>query len=188
MRYWRRGRERGEGGRHLRQRAYPSIDKDRMAETPQVENMLDTGVETLFAHVADGLVHPPRRRQHPHQVRPVDHTATGQVPLTQKPGLLVRGRLRVEGELERRGQELSPFLELVVELGDHVWEASVVEADARVLAVEEMVHAVQESADRETREEIQRRTLFLADVVVCMAVAWERDRGLHVGYAGEWEG
>lgn len=125
-----------------------------MAETSQIEDMLDTGVETLFALVADGLVHPPRRRQHPHQVRSVNHAPTGQVSLPQKPGLLVGSRLRVEGELERRGQELPPLLELVVELGDHVWEASVVEADARVFAVEEVVHAVQESADREACEEV----------------------------------
>lgn len=76
----------------------------------------------------------------------------------------------------------------MVQLGDHVRKPAVVEACARVLAVEEMVHAVQEPAYRKTGKEVQSRTFFLANIVVRMALARKRHGRFHIGDAGEREG
>ena len=97
-------KELGGGSANLRQGADPRVDEDSVVETAQVEDMLDASVETLLAHLAHRLIDPPRRRQHPHQVRAVDDATTSQISLAEEPCLLILGRLRVECELECRRQ------------------------------------------------------------------------------------
>ncbi len=96
--------------------------------------------------------------------------------------------LRVDGKMERNWQKFSPFFELVVELRDDVGEAGVVERDAGFAGVEEVVHAVKETAHGDAGEEVEAALLFFGGVGVGIILAGKGDGGFDVGDAGLREG
>lgn len=99
--------------------------------------------------------------QLPHEVRPVDDTATGQVSLSEKAAGLRLARLRVDGEGEGRGQHIAPLIQLVVQLGHYVRELGCIQRSARATRIEELMDSVQEAAHRYASEQVESRLLLL---------------------------
>ena len=74
-------------------------------------------------------------------------------------------------EVERRRQQVPPFVELVVQFGDDRRELVDIGGDAVVACVEEIMHAVEQTAHRDAGEEVKRGFLFCAGGGVCVVLS-----------------
>lgn len=131
--------------------------------------------------------------QHPHEVRPVDDAAAGEVALPQEAaGRVGRGR-GVDAKGKAGREHLAPVVELVLQLGDDGREASRVRGGARVLRVEELVHAVEEAAHADAGDKVEGGLLLglggrVGVVVEVVVGARKRHGGLDPGDAGDGTG
>jgi hypothetical protein len=114
--------------------------------------MRQTRVETDLAIVQRvwteySQVPTPRRTpaELPHEVRSVDDAATCEIPLPEKPTSFGRRGLSIETKRKRRREDISPLIQLMLQLSDDQGEALWVSRRASVSSVEEMVDAVEET-------------------------------------------
>lgn len=110
--------------------------------------------------------------ERPGEVRAVDDALAGEVALAEECGGGVCERAEVDGELKWGREEVLPFVELVGEFGDDGGELVVVEGDAGVSGVEEVVDAVEEPAHGDAGEEVEGGLFFVGWRGVRLVFAW----------------
>lgn len=114
-------------------------------------------------------------RQRPGEVGPVDDALAGEVALAQECGGGAGQGTGVDSEVKRRGEEVLPLLELVGEFGDDGGELVVVEGDAGVARIEEVVDAVEEPPHGDAGEEVEGGLFFVGLREMRLVFAGERD-------------
>lgn len=106
--------------------------------------------------------------QNPHQIWTVDDALTGQVPLPQKATCICPSRSCVDTKLKGDRQNITPFIKLMIQLGDNRRESRRVEGGSGAPSIEQLMDSIQKATHANTGEEIKSRLLLLVICGMCV--------------------